>query len=381
LFGVATAENASVRADKGLLGCIFSLILMVKVDATHTEHHPTVFVEQLSEDRAGRVGVGCWRAAGSFVCLSVSPKPFGNLTRLGGWPVGYYRPTTASGLVGTAVARPAWARPGGAPPRMANSAKRMNDEIVDEVAPEQSAEAEGAASEVADITNESLRARTGVHTRAAHVRMASGVRRLEAWSGRADDALDRAGRQTLAAGALLSRRGGINETARVWRHVQRSGRYLYRRRHAVRVGQESVAAYRQLGDRRREALELNTLGRAYRDRGEHQEAIVCYTQALGIFQLLGNRRGECLSLSNLGLAHDAQGNRPKAVHCYEQALDIARLLGDRQIEGQILANLATTYRRQGRGHEARDLWEQALGLLTPGTAAHHELAEHLGHDA
>jgi tetratricopeptide (TPR) repeat protein len=267
---------------------------------------------------------------------------------------------------------------------MANSAKRMNDEIVDEVAPERSAEAEGVAddatNEVADVANESLRARTGVHTRAAQVRMASGVRRLDAWSGRADAALDRAGRQTLATGAQLSRRG-INETGRAWRHVQRSGHYLYRRRHAVRVGQESVAAYRQLGDRRREALELNTLGRAYRDRGEHQEAIVCYTQALGIFQLLGNRRGECLSLSNLGLAHDAQGNRPKAVHCYEQALDIARLLGDRQIEGQILANLATTYRRQGRGREARDLWEQALGLLTPGTAAHQELAEHLGHGA
>lgn len=207
--------------------------------------------------------------------------------------------------------------------------------------------------------------------------LVKGVGFVDRWTARAEATLDRGGRRALSLCTQLSTRTAA-DAGPVLRNLRRYGRYLYRRRHAIRVGQESVAACRQLGDRRREALELNALGRAYRARGDYGDAVVCYTQALGIFQHLGNRRGECLSLSNLGLAHEAQGNGPKAARCYESALDIARLLDDQQIEGQILANLATTYKRQGRGREARDLWEEALNLLTPGSAPHRELSAHLG---
>lgn len=171
---------------------------------------------------------------------------------------------------------------------------------------------------------------------------------------------------------------GRYELRETWRDVARIARRWRRRRHGVRVGQEALARYRDLGDHRREALELNALARSYRGRGEYEKAVVCYTQALRIFTRLGNRRGECLSLSNLGLAHTAQGNRAKAVRSYEEALDIARLLGDRQIEGQILANLGTFYNRQGRAHEAREVWKSALELLAPGSSAHRQLSQHLG---
>jgi len=171
---------------------------------------------------------------------------------------------------------------------------------------------------------------------------------------------------------------GRYELRETWNDVARLGRRWRRRRHGVRVGQEALARYRDLGDHRREALELNALARIYRERGQLQEATVCYTQALAIFERLGNRRGECLSLSNLGLAHDAQGHRHKAVRCYEEALDIARMLGDRHIEGQVLANLGTAYRRQGRRREARELWRESLALLTPGSSAHRQLSQHLG---
>ena len=163
-----------------------------------------------------------------------------------------------------------------------------------------------------------------------------------------------------------------------WHDVTRVGWAWQRRRHGVRKGQEALERYRDLGDHRREALELNALGCRYRERGHYGEAVVCYTQALTIFERLGNPRGRCLSLSNLGLTHDAQGNRQKAVRCYEDALDLAHMLGDRQIEGQILANLGTSYARQGRQRESRELWQQALTLLTPGSSAHAQLSRHLG---
>ena len=184
------------------------------------------------------------------------------------------------------------------------------------------------------------------------------------------------GRSSRRISAELARfRYELGET---WNDLERVGRRWRRRRRGVQIGQEALARYRDLGDHRREALELNTLARAYRERADFHEATVCYTQALSIFERLGNQRGACLSLSNLGLTHDAQGNRHKAVRCYEQALDIARSLRDRQIEGQILANLGTAYNRQGRNREARDLWGQALSLLTPGSSAHRQLSQHLG---
>ena len=184
--------------------------------------------------------------------------------------------------------------------------------------------------------------------------------------------------QRIRARARHELAAGGYELRETWSDVARLARRLRRRRHGVRVGQEALARYRQTGDHRREALELNSLARIYRSRGQYQEAVVCYTQALTLFQRLGNQRGECLSLSNLGLAHDGQGHRQKALRCYEEALDIARMLRDRQIEGQILANLGTAYNRQGRRREARERWHEALTLLTPGSSAHRQLSQHLG---
>lgn len=216
------------------------------------------------------------------------------------------------------------------------------------------------------------------HQRARHTR--TRIAGDSPSDSRAPDAATRASElaDRVRSGAAREAKAAAYELRETWNDIARLGRRWRRRRYGVRVGQESLARYRELGDHRREALELNALGRIYRSRGQYQEAVVCYTQALTIFERLGNRRGECLSLSNLGLAHDAQGNRVKAVRCYESALDMARLMRDRHIEGQVLANLGTAYSRQGRWQEARELWRQALSLVTPGTSAHRDLSEHLG---
>ena len=171
------------------------------------------------------------------------------------------------------------------------------------------------------------------------------------------------------------------ETDSTLRHAKRAAELAYRRyrarTRAIPQGQEEVIRRRSAGDRRGEAVKLNALGKAYRERGQHAEAVVCYMQALAIFRDLKSRRGEGLSLSNLGLVYDSQGNRTKAIRCYEDALEIFRALGDRQIEGQVLANLGTTYRRQGQRQLAAEVWRDALELVSPGTRAHQQLAQHL----
>lgn len=180
------------------------------------------------------------------------------------------------------------------------------------------------------------------------------------------------------------RDGGRALRTRTGPVVRRGGRAVtgvyatYRARaRAVSRGQEEVIERRARGDRRGEAVKLNGLGKTYRKRAQHAEAVVCYTQALAIFRDLHNRRGEGLSLSNLGLAYDDQGNTVKAVRCFQEALAIFSELGDTQIEGQILANLGTTYRRQGHRQRALDTWREALALLVPGTPAHAYLARQL----
>ena len=213
---------------------------------------------------------------------------------------------------------------------------------------------------------ESFRARPAAEATSPRLRYAASSRRTRGLTSR------------ISARSKKEVRLGWYELRETWNDLARIARTWRWRRQGVRVGQDALARYRDLGDHRREALKLNALARIYRARGECQEAIVCCTQALTLFRRLRNRRGECLSLSNLGLAHEAQGNRVMAVRCYEEALNMAQQLGDAQIEGQVLANLGTAYNRQGRRSEARRLWEQALGMLTPGTSAHRDLSRHLG---
>ena len=76
------------------------------------------------------------------------------------------------------------------------------------------------------------------------------------------------------------------------------------------------------------------IGEAYRELGRLEEAIGCYQQSLAIFRETGDRHSEGLPLNNLGLAYGGLRRFEEAITCYQQDIAICRETGDRHGEGR-----------------------------------------------
>ena len=121
-----------------------------------------------------------------------------------------------------------------------------------------------------------------------------------------------------------------------------------------------VAATRQSGNRRREALALTTLGTILFRRGNAAEARTHLERALILHREVGNRRGEAHALTDLGNIEVDQAHFAESKAHYLAALDVYRAIGDTSERGPILGNLALTcvYRREF--DEAQLLFGEAL---------------------
>jgi tetratricopeptide (TPR) repeat protein len=129
------------------------------------------------------------------------------------------------------------------------------------------------------------------------------------------------------------------------------------------------------GRRHRDALEANAEGLRLRRAGLYGEAAEQHRRALVLFRELGDRRSEALTLNNLALALDRLGD-PAALDLLEEAATILGEVGDEQHEGEVIANLALAFRRRGREERSAEVLEIALGKLEPDSQAYRRV-EHL----
>ncbi|MYS79596.1 MULTISPECIES: hypothetical protein [Streptomycetaceae] len=63
--------------------------------------------------------------------------------------------------------------------------------------------------------------------------------------------------------------------------------------------------YREIGDRRRQADTLDSLGDARRMLGDHAGAEPLYREELDLYRDIGNRLGQALALTDLSHTHRA----------------------------------------------------------------------------
>jgi len=126
--------------------------------------------------------------------------------------------------------------------------------------------------------------------------------------------------------------------------------------------EEALALYRALGDRRREAYVLLTLGNLRRDQGKFDEVRTLQERALALAREIGYRRIEGQALGNLGIFHAEQGRLAEARAHFEEALAIHREVGNRYIEGIETSNLGSVCREAGRAEEAKRCCELALAI-------------------
>ena len=97
-------------------------------------------------------------------------------------------------------------------------------------------------------------------------------------------------------------------------------------------------------------------------QGDYEAARVFHEESLAIFRELGNKQGIAGSLKDLGRLAGAQGDYAAARALYEESLAISRELGDRQGSGWTLNDLGNLAGAQGDYGAARTFHAASLAI-------------------
>jgi tetratricopeptide (TPR) repeat protein len=125
---------------------------------------------------------------------------------------------------------------------------------------------------------------------------------------------------------------------------------------------DALARRRRLADRRSIALSLNNLGLVLQDSGEFKQALETFEQSLAIRREIGDLVGVATSLNNLGTIAQDQRDFERALSLFNEALDLARQIGDRNRIALVLTNVGEVHYRAGKPAEAIEVLKQAEEL-------------------
>lgn len=106
----------------------------------------------------------------------------------------------------------------------------------------------------------------------------------------------------------------------------------------------------------------STLANIAMNDGKLDEAEEHLDDALFSFRQVGDRRNEAMMLNNYGFLRRNQGRFEEAEPLHLQSLEIRREIGDRVGQGRILGMLSILYERQGRLEEARQSAADAVAM-------------------
>jgi predicted ATPase/transcriptional regulator with XRE-family HTH domain len=126
---------------------------------------------------------------------------------------------------------------------------------------------------------------------------------------------------------------------------------------------QSLALYRQIGDRAGEAQVLWHTGRIARSRGEYPQAIMYEEESLSIAREIGDSYSTIYALLSLGDAELDRGNLNRATIYSEQALTLCRDVHDRFGTAYALCNLGRIALEQADNPRAQAAIEESLALL------------------
>ena len=131
---------------------------------------------------------------------------------------------------------------------------------------------------------------------------------------------------------------------------------------AIDYFDQALAIYRDIGDRRDEALAANNQAFCYLALGRYDEAVTALLRALELQREAGRRYGEGVALCNLVEAYVELGRYDEAIASSQEALAVIREVGSVRDEGYALYNLGRAHLELGRSAQAADLFQQALAI-------------------
>ena len=112
--------------------------------------------------------------------------------------------------------------------------------------------------------------------------------------------------------------------------------------------EESVALFREVGDRELEPLGELLLGFVAFLQGEYSRARALLEEGLALFRMMGSQRGMALGLLFLGLLAFAQGEAGTARALLEESLTLFRKMGNQSMITHCLASVAIVAVAQGQ---------------------------------
>ncbi|MGB2698408.1 MAG: tetratricopeptide repeat protein [Candidatus Zixiibacteriota bacterium] len=107
---------------------------------------------------------------------------------------------------------------------------------------------------------------------------------------------------------------------------------------------------------------LNRIGLVYQDKGNLQDALSSYMEALNIYKKSQNEEAQTKPLGNIGLVYWSKGDLKSALDYHMQALEIDRKVGNIGGEADDLGNIGIIYHEEGNLKEALTYHEQALKI-------------------
>jgi len=116
---------------------------------------------------------------------------------------------------------------------------------------------------------------------------------------------------------------------------------------ALRLLNESLAIWTQIGDLNEVALTQNSLAIAYYFSGQPDKTIAALHDAIETRYELGDTAHTAGIFSNLANIYEGKGEADSALALRERALEICETYGQSPFEANIRYNLANTYRRKG----------------------------------
>jgi non-specific serine/threonine protein kinase len=131
---------------------------------------------------------------------------------------------------------------------------------------------------------------------------------------------------------------------------------------AVVLLEESLAIYRDLGDKGRIAQSLDLLGFVASNQGDYARAVALHEESLALDRELGDKSGIASSLNGLGIVASNQGDYARAVALHEESLAISRYLGDKDTIAKTLAFLGNVAYSQGDRARASALYGESLAI-------------------
>ena len=125
---------------------------------------------------------------------------------------------------------------------------------------------------------------------------------------------------------------------------------------------ESLARYRQVGDKFMIAAQLHNLGDLARGHADYERATALLQESIAVFREVGNNWGIATSLQILALVAQHQGDYSRAALLFEKSLSLSRELGDKLGIAQCLEGLAGVAGLQGQPGQAARLFGAATTL-------------------